>query len=395
MRELEFSENNLFCRWLGVKTIWELIQGEVQQSVRVTVEAALAAEVEKRVGCCKYERSEGRRGYRNGTYGRDLLTQYGWIEALQVPRVREGGLDSAVFARYQRRQRLVDLVLLQAFLRGQSTRQTRRVFGWLFGEAVSAPTVSRLVAQLGERLTRFHRQALPAEYQQVYLDGFWVTLRKPVKTKKVVLVAYGVRMDGTAEVVSFQLAARESQACWWGFLGDLKRRGLVEPGLVVTDGAAGLVQALAIVWPRARQQRCVIHKTRDAADNVLDRRHRRALQQDALWVFEQTATTETEVRKRLLAFCQTWHDREPKAVAIFRKGIEACFAYLEYPPGRQKTLKSTNPIERQIEEFRRRLIPMRSFNNATSAERIIYGLIAYVLNQNPMDGPVPEFTHNA
>jgi len=82
-------------------------------------------------------------------------------------------------------------------------------------------------------------------------------------------------------------------------------------------------------------------------------------------------------------------------VQVFHRGIEACFTYLTYPPPLHQTLKSTNPIERQIEEFRRRIIPMRSFNNAKSAERIIYGLIAYVLNQKHRDTPIDEFTQDA
>jgi len=397
MREVDFSEKNLFCRWLGVKTIWELIQGEVNKSVKVTLEVALASEVTTQVGCQKYERSDQRAGYRNGFYSRDLLTQYGWIEDLQVPRLRQGGLESAVFDRYQRRQRLLDVVLLQAFLSGHSTRQTRRVFGRLFGESVSAPTVSRIVAQLDGAITGFHHRPLVASYAQLYLDGFWIKLRKPVTRKKVILLAYGRHPDGTYELVGFHVAGAESEACWWGFLGDLKQRGLVDPGLVVTDGAAGLLKALAIVWPRARQQRCVVHKARDAADAVTTGRHRRALQKDALRVFEQAEEnqTETAVRKRLQQFCRTWHEREPQAVRIFLQGIEDCFAYLEYPPALHQTLKSTNPIERQIEEFRRRITPMRSFNNVNSAERIIYGLIAYVLNPNLMDMPAIEFTQLA
>ena len=38
---------------------------------------------------------------------------------------------------------------------------------------------------------------------------------------------------------------------------------------------------------------------------------------------------------------------------------------------------------------------MRSFNNATSAERIIYGLIAWILNQSTEDSPIPEPTQHA
>lgn len=363
----------------------------------MVLERALSAELDQRVGCGKYERSEGRRDYRNGSYARDLLTQYGWISGLRVPRLRCGGTDSVVFERYQRRQRLVDVVMLQAFLRGQSTRQTRRVFGQLFGESVSAPTVSRLIGHLDEEVRSFHRRELLGSYRQLYLDGFWIKLRKPVKTKRVILLAYGVRSDGRGELVGFLLTTHESEACWWGFLRDLKERGLLDPGLVITDGAAGLLKALPAVWPRAPQQRCVVHKARDAADRVTVGKHRRALERDARWVFEQAEDnqTETAVRKRLRRFCAKWVDREPKAVEIFTGGIEDCFCYLTYPPPLHRTLKSTNPIERQIEEFRRRIKPMRSFNNIKSAERIIYGLIAYVLNHYTMDHPFDQFTQDA
>ncbi|MDF1544013.1 MAG: transposase, partial [bacterium] len=103
MRELDFSEENLFSRWLGVKSIWSLIQGEVKKSVKVTLERALTLETEAQVGCGRYEHSAARRDHRNGSYVRSLLTQYGWIDDLRVPRLRASRLDSQVFARYQRR----------------------------------------------------------------------------------------------------------------------------------------------------------------------------------------------------------------------------------------------------------------------------------------------------
>jgi putative transposase len=344
MRELDFSENNLFCRWLGVKTIWELLQGEVTTGVKGTLERAMAVEVAYRVGCGKYERSDCRRDYRNGSYGRELLTQYGWIADLRVPRLRRGPVRTEVFARYQRRQRLVDGVLLEAFLLGHSTRKTRRVFGRLFGESVSAPTVSRIVAHLDADMQAFHRRPLSSGYRLLYLDGLWVTLRQPVKVKKVVLVALGLTTDGRKELLSFQLAASESEACWWGFISDLKGRGLVSPELVITDGAAGLVKAVTALYPRSRHQRCTVHKVFDAAGRVAQSKHRCRFVADALGVF--AGTTATAVRYRWRRFCQQWSSREPKAVRSLARDLDACLVYLEYPPPLQPTLRTTNPVER-------------------------------------------------
>jgi transposase-like protein len=101
MREMDFSGANLANRWLGVKGIWKEIQGEVKRFIRVRLERALLAEQGRRVSCGRYKRSRRRFGYRNGSYERDLLTSYGWIEGLEVPRVRERGIEFEVLERYR------------------------------------------------------------------------------------------------------------------------------------------------------------------------------------------------------------------------------------------------------------------------------------------------------
>jgi putative transposase len=380
MREMDFSESNLRNRWIGVKGIWKEIQGQVKRSVKISLERALVLEQTIQVGCNSYERSEDRRGYRNGSYVRDLLSSYGWIEGVVVPRVREGGIESEVLERYRRRQRQVDLVLLEAFLLGHSTRKTRRLFKRLFGDSVSAQTVSNIIRELDQGVEQFHRRLLGDDYRFLYLDGLWITLRRPVKVKKVLLVALGVRSDGTKELLNFGLAPSESESSWWGFLSDLKQRGLKGENLevMVSDGVSGLIKAFGALYPRVSWQWCTFHKANDLGQNLVHKGYRHRIIADALYIFE--AETETEVRKRLRAFYDRWSKKEPKAVRNLLKGFEYCLTYLEYPDPIRTRLKTNNPIERYLQELRRRIIPMRSFNNTKSIERIIYGLIAYVLN---------------
>jgi len=392
MREMDFSEKNLRNRWLGVNSIWRQLEGETKHFVKVRLERAMRLEVTAHVGCGRYERSFGRRGYRNGSYARDLLTSYGWIESLSVPRVRESGMSSRVFERYRRRCRQVDRVLLEAFLLGHATRKTSRLFKRLFGAELSPQTVSNIVHELDDEVAAFHRRQLDGDYEAVYLDGLWVTLSKPVKVRKVLLVALGMRSNGSKGLLSFHLAPSESEACWWGFLSDLKHRGLSGMTVIVSDAAAGLAKAIQGLYPRVKHQLCTFHKAMDLGDHLFDKRHRNGIITDALRIFE--AVNETEGRRRLRRFGQKWSEKEPKAVRAFLRHIEACFVFFQYPPPLRKSLKTNNPIERFIEEIRRRIIPMRSFNNRKSAERIIYGIIAYVLNQKP-DMPITEFTQYA
>jgi len=98
---MDFSEGNLRNRWLGVKSIWAVLHEETKQYVKSRLERALELAATVHVGCDRYERSSHRCGYRNGRYARDLLTSYGWIERLQVPRLRHGSVHSAVLERYR------------------------------------------------------------------------------------------------------------------------------------------------------------------------------------------------------------------------------------------------------------------------------------------------------
>jgi putative transposase len=390
-REMDFSESNLRNRWFGVKDFWNLLEGEVKRLTKKHLERALIWEQRLRVGCGRYKRSKRRQGYRNGSYVRDLLSSYGWIEGLVVPRIREGGIDFRLLERYRRRQRQVDLVLLEAFLLGHSTRKVVRWFKRLFGGSISAQAVSNIVKELDQKVKEFHQRPVGDDYQFLFLDGIWFTLSKPVKVKKVLLVALGVKRDGSSEFLSFQLAGSESESWWWGFLSDLKQRGLRGENLevIVSDEAGGLVKAIQALYPRVSQQVCTFHKANDIGQHLVEKRHRRRIISDALYVFE--GETEIEVRKRLRVFCDRWSLLEPKAVRNFIRGLENCLVYLLYPDPLRTMLKTNNPIERQLQELRRRTIPMRSFNNSRSIERIIYGLIAYVINQT-QDMPKIEFT---
>jgi len=51
----------------------------------------------------------------------------------------------------------------------------------------------------------------------------------------------GVKLDGTQEILSFQVVDKESESCWWGFMADLKHRGLGGESLevIVSDANAG------------------------------------------------------------------------------------------------------------------------------------------------------------
>jgi putative transposase len=83
------------------------------------------------------ECSPKRKGYRNGTYTRDLATATGRLEDLNIPRDREGQFHTQVFDRDTRFEPHIAEGLTQMFVAGTSTHKVGEVAHTLLGVAPS------------------------------------------------------------------------------------------------------------------------------------------------------------------------------------------------------------------------------------------------------------------
>ena len=193
------------------------------------------------------------------------MTRLGTLR-VRVARTRHRAFLPAGLARLERRASEVVLLIREAFLRGLSTRAVGRIVAVVTEETVSAQTVSRLTRDLDQAVAQFHQAPLTDDWRYLFLDGVSLRVRRPAGRQRVqLLVAYGVRPDGTRHLLAFTRSTGESQAAWEGLLHDLYRRGLEgrQLQLIVTDGCAGLAAALQMVYPRVGHQRCWVHKLRN------------------------------------------------------------------------------------------------------------------------------------
>lgn len=281
--------------------------------------------------------------------------------------------------KYSRRSPALDRLILEGFLLGHSTRKTVRLFKRTFGGSISPQVVSNVVKVLQGEVTVFHRRSLGDSYKFIYLDGLWLKVTSPVKSRRVLLVAYGVKHGGNRELIDFMLATSESEASWWGFLSDLKVRGLRGSSLevIIHDGSRGLVKALKGLYPWVRTQLCLFHKLSNISQNLVDRSHRSQILRDAAGIYQ--AQTEKELRENMKRFRAKWEPKEPKAVGAFITGFEETLTYRGYQEPVRSAIKTNNPLERYLEELQRRIKPFRKFANVQSVDRIVYGIVAYVL----------------
>jgi len=325
------------------------------------------------VGCGRYVQEEGRGGQRNGFYLRDFVSRFGTLR-LKVARTREQSFLPGALERFQRRAAEVMLLIREAFLRGISTRQVGRVVGLLTGEIVSAQTVSRLSRSLDGLVKAFHQARLQDEWAYLFLDGVSLRVRRPSGRKRLqMLVAYGVRADGSRRLLAFLRSPGESQAAWESLLQDLYRRGLEGKHLllIVTDGCAGLAAALQAVYPRVPHQRCWVHKMRNICETVRRRDHD-AVKQDAQKIYQ--AASVAGARRAFLQFKWNWQRTYAGVVRRLEQDLPELLTFFRFPRHLWRKLRTTNVIERCFVEVRRRTRPMVCFVNVESVDRIIYAI---------------------
>ena len=395
MRELEVLGNgHLKLNFADGKEFFtqeltEMVRWQLQR----LIEEALLVERDRFLNLGYYEHAPlSRVDFRNGFYFRDLVTKLGALCRLRVPRTRKG-FRSQFLPRYQRRQQAVNNLILQAFLRGISTRQVGQVLEPVLGEAYSAQTISRITGQLNQAVEQFHRRPLRDDYVYLFLDGVVLKVRDLAAKvrRRMVLVAYGVRPNGKREILDYQLAHGESEAAWLEFLQHLFLRGLEGRNLklIVTDGGTGLRAALPVVYPRIPLQLCWAHKMRNIAGKV--RRQEGSCVAEASAIYR--ASNQNQALRAFRDWKQHWEQRRPRAVACVERDLEALLSFYSVPQSHWKKVRTTNVIERAFREVRRRTRPMSSFTNPQSCERIIYGVISN-LNRSWERKPFLEFTQN-
>src|SRR2546426_91192 len=203
----------------------------IHQHVRVAIETAVHEELRAALGTTPYERSDVRRGYRNGAKVRTLTGPTGPV-ALTLPRATlfAGAKEwtSRIVPRYHRRMPEVNEAVVATYLGGGNTRRIRGALQPLLKAApLSKSAVSRVIATLKDGLEAWRTRSLTdLDAIYVYLDGFALCVRSAGKVVSVpVLGVVGVLPDGHKHLLALELCGGESFAAWRGRRGDLRPRG--------------------------------------------------------------------------------------------------------------------------------------------------------------------------
>ena len=326
----------------------------VRLAARLIIEEALEGEADDVLGRGYYARGAAPgSGHRNGYRTGRLKSAEGSIE-YSAPQIAERAEPFRSRIRETLRGRTEELedLAVEMYARGLSTRDIEALFADATGKSqLSRSAVSTITERLWAEYEGFASRDL-AEFDVVYLfvDGIAERLHLG-QPREAVLAAWGILGDGKKALLHLAPGTKEDTASCREFFQDMRRRGLPDPLLVVSDGAPGVIRAIEECFPRALRQRCLAHKMRNLQSKVPD---------DVWPEFHARARACYQAASPALArilrddIVATYEGGLPSAVACLDDDFEACIAHLRFPLAHRRAIRTTNLLERLFGEERRR-----------------------------------------
>jgi putative transposase len=349
---------------------------------RLVLQRAVEDELEAFLGRARYARTPEAAGSRNGHRPRRVQTAEGEI-TIAMPQARDTltRFVSSVIpgTRAIVRTRPLEALVIGAYVRGLSDRDIESLAREAGLGAISRTAVSGICRELRDRYRAFRARSLgEVRLLALFMDAIYLPVR-PEGPREGVLVAWGFTTDGERILLDVCLGARERTEDWLDLGQGLIARGLRSPLLVVSDGAPGLIRAITELWPDADRGRCAVHRLRNILAKLPKRPALHARVRAAYWAALDGATSPAEAEHGLRVLVGELSSDFPSAAACLADDLPALTVHLAYPLRLKKRLRSTNLLERSLEEVRRRTKVIGRFPGETSCLTMAWAVMDLVI----------------
>lgn len=341
-----------------------------QQLVKMTIEAALGAELDEHLGYAKHDPAgRGTGNSRNGTSSKRLKGNHGNV-GIDVPRDRAGTFEPQIVSKGQTRLTQMDDQILALYAKGMSTRDIVDTFKEMYDADVSATLISKVTDQVLATVTEWQNRSLDAVYPIVYLDCIVLKIRQNNRViNKSMYLALGINMEGHKELLGMWLAETEGAKFWLSVLSELKNRGLQDILIACVDGLKGFPDAIAAEYPDTKVQLCIVHMVRNSLKYVSWKDYK-AVTAGLKEVYQ--APTEGAAQLALERFAEQWDEQYPQISKSWRTHWPNLITLFDYPPEIRKVIYTTNAIESLNSVIRKATKQRKVFPTDESAMKVVY-----------------------
>jgi len=341
-------------------------------AMQILLNEAMKLERTDYLGAQPYQRTEDRRSYANGFKDKTVNSRLGSLE-LRVPQTRDSEFYPSALERGERSERALKLAVAEMYVQGVSTRKVAKITSELCGLDVTSTQVSRAAAMLDTELEIWRNRPL-SQVEYLIVDARYEKVRVDGSVRDcAVLIAIGVLPSGNRSVLGVSVSLSEAEVHWREFLSSLKKRGMHGMKLIVSDAHEGLKAARKAIMPSVPWQRCQFHLMQNAMQYIPKIEMRKQVAQDLRNVFN--AKDLDKANEELKRFVELYKDTAPKVATWAEENILEGLAVFQLPEEHRKRMRTTNMLERQNKEIKRRTRVATLFPNEASLLRLVTAVL--------------------
>jgi transposase-like protein len=241
------------------------------------------------------------------------------------------------------------------------------------GFEVSSTQVSKATSELDKVLAPWRERELGAVLF-VYLDATYEKVRRNgIVEDAAILTAFGVDSEGKRRVLGVSVAVSEAEVHWRQFLESLVKRGLHGIRLIISDAHAGLRKALQAVFPNVHWQRCQFHLQQNAGAYAQKIEQRKEIAGTLRRIFQ--APDREEADRQLKIAVESAQKTNPKLADWMEENVIQGLTCFQFPEKIRKRIRTTNMVERNNRELKRRTRVASLFVSESSVLRLVSALL--------------------
>lgn len=341
-----------------------------RQLKKMTIEAALGAEMESHLGYAKHSPEGHHTGNsRNGYSGKTLKGNHGDVD-IEVPRDRKGSFEPQIVRKGQTRLTEFDSQILSLYAKGMTTRDIVDSFKEMYDADVSAGLISQVTNAVLEKVHEWQSRPLDDVYPVVYLDCLVVKIRQDKRViNKAIYIALGINMEGHKELLGMWLSENEGSKFWLSILTELQNRGIKDIFIACVDGLKGFPEAINTAYPDTKVQLCIVHMVRNSLRFVAWK-DRKAVAADLKKIY--TSPTVDEAERELVYFGEVWDKKYAAISKTWQTHWPNLITLFDYPDEIRKVIYTTNAIESLNSVIRKTIKNRKIFPHDNSALKVTW-----------------------
>jgi putative transposase len=328
------------------------IQAKLKRLFAGTIEQMLESEMDEHLGYDKNSVLGNNSGNsRNGYNHKTIISDYGASE-IAVPRDRNGEFEPRVLEKRQVRTNEIEQKILAMYSKGMSQRDIEDTIREIYGAEVPQTLISKITDKILPEVNEWQNRPLESVYPIVYFDGIVFKSRKDNQIiNKCVYSVLGIDMDGQKDILGCWISENEGASFYAGLCSDLKKRGVSDIFVACHDNLKGLSEAINAIFPKTKQQLCIVHQIRNSTKFV-PYKDRKTVCADLKKIYGAVNLDDAEYA--LEEFREKWDKKYPSITKSWDANWAELTTFFEYPQEIRHLIYTTNIVEayhRQLRKF--------------------------------------------